>query len=365
MKTGVFKIIFFGIFSFALLPAFSQDLTGIWKGYFYTDRGVQYKYELQIGQNKQNSITGVSYSYLDTRFYGKALLKGQYARANGDALVQETRTVEVKMDDLSVTCIMKLVMTYSKSGREEFLEGSYSSVYETTNPNMGATRGADCGGGKVFLRKVTTSDFPLEPFLLKKTTPKPGEKKPTAKPPATAQRQPGRTTSQGKTVARAGTNTRRSTAIPETLRRQIDTIQRQSTAAPVVESRPLEKRFDIPITTRERKNELTKTISVTNEDIEIRLYDNGQIDDDTISVYLDGRLIISKKRLSDKAISYKLKLGESDPEHILVMVAENMGRIPPNTSLMVVQDGDTRYQVSITSTEQKNAMVRFRYQKKD
>jgi hypothetical protein len=30
---------------------------------------------------------------------------------------------------------------------------------------------------------------------------------------------------------------------------------------------------------------------------------------------------------------------------------------------MIVQDGDHRYQASITSTEQKNAMVRFRYQK--
>ena len=49
------------------------------------------------------------------------------------------------------------------------------------------------------------------------------------------------------------------------------------------------------------------------------------------------------------------------PEQTLVMVAENMGRIPPNTSLMIVQDGDRRYQVSITSTEQKNAMVRFLY----
>jgi hypothetical protein len=56
-------------------------------------------------------------------------------------------------------------------------------------------------------------------------------------------------------------------------------------------------------------------------------------------------------------------MDESNPEHTLVMVAENFGRIPPNTSLMVVQDGDNRHQVSITSTEQKNAMVRFRYQK--
>jgi hypothetical protein len=56
-------------------------------------------------------------------------------------------------------------------------------------------------------------------------------------------------------------------------------------------------------------------------------------------------------------------MDEANPEHTLVMVAENLGRIPPNTSLMIVQDGDRRYQASITSTEQKNAMVRFRYQK--
>jgi hypothetical protein len=54
---------------------------------------------------------------------------------------------------------------------------------------------------------------------------------------------------------------------------------------------------------------------------------------------------------------------EYEPELVLVMVAENLGRIPPNTSLMIVQDGDKRYEVRITSTEQKNAMVRFRYQK--
>jgi hypothetical protein len=29
---------------------------------------------------------------------------------------------------------------------------------------------------------------------------------------------------------------------------------------------------------------------------------------------------------------------------------------------MIVQDGDKKYQVRITSTNQKNAMVRFRYQ---
>jgi hypothetical protein len=42
------------------------------------------------------------------------------------------------------------------------------------------------------------------------------------------------------------------------------------------------------------------------------------------------------------------------------MVAENLGEIPPNTSLMVVKAGDQQYEVRITSTEQKNALVRFK-----
>jgi hypothetical protein len=120
----------------------------------------------------------------------------------------------------------------------------------------------------------------------------------------------------------------------------------------------------IPPTTRSRENELVQTLLVSNAEISVRLYDNGEVDNDTISVYLDGKAIISNKRLSTTPITLSLKLDEENPEHVLVMVAENLGRIPPNTSLMIVQDGDKRYQVSITSTEQKNAMVRFRYQKK-
>ena len=93
------------------------------------------------------------------------------------------------------------------------------------------------------------------------------------------------------------------------------------------------------------------------------MYDNGEIDDDTISVYLDSKLILSNKRLSAAAITVNLKMDESNPDHELIMVAENMGRIPPNTSLMIVTAGDQRFEVRITSTEQKNAMVRFKYVK--
>ena len=44
------------------------------------------------------------------------------------------------------------------------------------------------------------------------------------------------------------------------------------------------------------------------------------------------------------------------------MVAENLGRIPPNTSLMIVESGEQRFTAQITSTEQKNPLVRFKYE---
>ncbi len=124
------------------------------------------------------------------------------------------------------------------------------------------------------------------------------------------------------------------------------------------------KTITIPTQTRSRQNELIKTLVVSNEEITVKLYDNGEIDDDTISVYLNNQPVLSNKRLSAAPLTFKLQLNEEEPEHVLVMVAENLGRIPPNTSLMIVNDGDKRYEVRITSTEQKNAMIRFSYQKR-
>jgi len=355
----------------ALLPlnGFSQNLTGIWRGWFVTEGGEQYKYELQIDQ-RSNHISGVSYSYLDTRFYGKATLSGNYTKTTKAALIQEIKTVEVKMSGGSVACIMKCLFTYSKSGREEFLEGSFKSMYEKTDQLMGIRRGGNCGGGNVFLRKVATSDFYVEPFLRnnpkfkqqnKPNTPiaktqsqnKP-QTKPQSKPPVTnktAINKPPVTKS--KPVAKSEV----------TIQPKLDTVKRNTTPV-VIEKLKEIPAINIPATTRSRENELVKTLTITSQDISVRLYDNGEIDGDTISVYLDGRPIVSNKGLSTQPITVNLKMDEDNPDHVLVMVAENLGRIPPNTSLMVVQDGDKRYTVSITSTTQKNAMVRFRYQKK-
>jgi hypothetical protein len=332
----------FGFFSFA------QNLTGIWRGYFITDGLDQYRFEVQVEQ-KSNSLSGVTYSYLDRRFYGKATFTGNFNKTSQNALIQEIKTVEVRMSSLSSSCIQKFQLFYERSGNEEFLEGTFTSIIEKSD-SLGNRRGDDCGGGKMYLRKVATTDFYLEPFLRKRTLPKVDNQnppvvkntKPNPKPPITNK------------------NTKTKNVVVK--KPKADSAQAEDT---YVESTPQKITSKSAINTpfKSRENNLIQTIVVTSEDVIVKLYDNGEIDDDTISIYLNKKLILSKQRLTAAALTVKLRMDENNPDHELIMVAENLGRIPPNTSLMIVNAGDKRYEVRITSTEQKNAMVRFKYVK--
>jgi hypothetical protein len=354
-----------------LLPraAQSQDLTGIWRGYFVTEMGEQYRLEFQVEQAKSKTVKGVSYSYLDTRFYGKASMMGNFAMKNGSFTIQELRTTEVRNLSGGSTCLMNYKFTYAKSGKEEFLEGSYvGKTEDRVNPKNNGKWG-DCGGGTVFLRRVTTSDFILEPFLKKSVT----SSKPANTPKSTTAAPKKKTTS---TTAKKPSTTKKPVpkkstppVVKSTPKRTQEILTKDTSFSNKNSSyEPIEKLAEkrpsyIPEITRARKNNLVETVIVTNEEVVIKLYDNGEIDNDTVSLYVNGQLVLANKRLSTTPITYTLKMDESSPDQTIVMVAENMGSIPPNTSLMIVQDGTTRHTVGITSTEQKNAMVRFRYKK--
>jgi len=346
--------------------AAAQNISGIWRGYFITDQSDQYKLELQVKQNSANWTQGVTYSYLSTIFYGKATAKGYFNKGTKTATIDELKTVELKMSGGSIACIMKYQLKYTRSGNEEFLEGTYTSKYEKGNALLGMERGGNCGGGKVFLRKVTTSDFYVEPFL--RTNPV--TKKPQVTKPLNSPSPKNSTVNKG-TTNKPPTKTPPKTVTqkpvqqkPPVAKTNVDTVRK--VAPPVVAKKepvaPKAAPISIPATTRSRENELVQTLTVKNREVIVKLYDNGEIDGDTISVYVDNKLQLSNRRLSAAPITLTLTLDESSPEHTLVMVAENMGTIPPNTSLMIVHDGDKRYEVRITSTEQKNAMVRFRLQ---
>jgi hypothetical protein len=340
--------------------SFSQDVTGIWNGYFISDNGEQYKLEFQVKQNETLSVKGVSYSYLDIRFYGKATMTGSFVKTSKRFRIKEIRTVEVKSTTGGGTCIMNYDLTYSRSGNEEFLEGTYLGKQEVKGKENPYEWG-DCGGGTVFLRKVVESNFYVEPFLRKKEEPRISA--PITKDSAVVKKDPVRKPTTTTTTTRTSTaSTNRTTAKPPLTKppvRKIDTTAKQPTVVKTID-KPV---IPTPPMLKERSNELMKALIVHSPEVTVKLYDNGEIDDDTISVFFDNKLLVSNKRLSAAPISLKLQMEDVGEDHELVMVAENLGRIPPNTSLMIVEAGDQRFEVRITSTTQKNALVRFKYQK--
>lgn len=375
------RFIFFLLFGISL-SANSQDLTGIWRGNFKSENSryleamgqeSRYKIELQVDQ-RAKAFEGVTYSYLTTVFYGKATARGTVNPLTKKVFIEELKIVEVRMSGRSDACVMTYFLQYSKIGNEEFLEGSYTSMNTSDSSN--------CGRGRVFLRKVQTSDFYKEPFLLKKEA----EKKPPAAKAEPAKPQPNTVTTKPPATARPNTTSTKPATTKPVTKPPVATKPVQKTPAPVVKSTtpaapltnmPPQPKLDtiakvvvkprvalpVPKAISSRDNEVVKTIYTSARKLIINIYDNGAIDNDTISVYHNRKLVLSKKRLTDRPLTVEIELSEEDDTHELVMVAENLGEIPPNTSLMVVNAGNKYYEVRITSTEQKNAVVVFKYDK--
>ena len=112
-----------------------------------------------------------------------------------------------------------------------------------------------------------------------------------------------------------------------------------------------------------RTTQLIRQVEAEAGEIRVSLYDNGTVDGDTVTVYDNNVLLVAHARLSEKPITFHIGIDAAHPRHELVMVADNLGSIPPNTSLMVVTAGTARYEIYISSNEQKNAKVIFELKK--
>ncbi|MFY7964390.1 MAG: hypothetical protein ACOVO1_05810 [Chitinophagaceae bacterium] len=409
-------------FSFIIITIFSvkaQTLTGIWRGTFEQNsldpvfgkfsKDV-YRYEVQLNNLSNGSLEGVTYSYLSTAFYGKASLKGIFDKKNKTLTIKETFLVEVKSVGKSDPCLMTCYLDYRKDGKLETLIGTYSSI------NMNTKK--DCGNGTVYLERVTESDFEKEDFLKgtnskRDNTPR---KLPSGKnfeadrlaeqKQANSQQKPPQPIVKNKIVPKKSittpniitTNTDNKKSVDNSKKEKSnkqqtfvkkgkitksgnDIVAKKDVTRIVKDSTPTttyevkkevamdnikEKKIAPPIddVLKERENKLATTIIVDSKDVSIEFYDNGEIDNDSISVYQDNKLVINNQRLSTRPIVLNLKFDEINTFYELITVAENLGDIPPNTALMVINYGRKRQEVFVTSDEKRNAKVIVRYKGK-
>jgi hypothetical protein len=112
---------------------------------------------------------------------------------------------------------------------------------------------------------------------------------------------------------------------------------------------------------RMRVNDIARILEVSDDSVRIDLYDNGELDYDTISVFFNKKLVKYKQMLDTrKPIEFYLHVDSLEANNELLMFAENLGLIPPNSAIMIVTDKQHRYEVSLNSDYQKNAAVRLR-----
>ena len=93
----------------------------------------------------------------------------------------------------------------------------------------------------------------------------------------------------------------------------------------------------------------------------LNVYDNAVMDGDTISLFYNGKLLLSHQVLSEKPIVLKVELDEKQTRHEIILFAENLGSIPPNTALIVIYAGDKRYELFASASLEENAVLVFDY----
>jgi len=109
-----------------------------------------------------------------------------------------------------------------------------------------------------------------------------------------------------------------------------------------------------------RKNILQQEITVHTDSVRISFFDNGDVDGDSISVFMNDRPILTNQELDVRAITLYVKLDTTKAVNEISMFAENLGKYPPNTALMVIFDGENRNEIYLSSSLTQNAVVRIR-----
>jgi hypothetical protein len=356
----------------------AQSLSGQWTGGFVSTgdawgRQTEYVLELEISGTVAK---GYSYTYFiiaGKRHYVICRLSGTFDKGSKSVTVSEVEKVKSNTPPDFKDCFQTHSLTFLKQGDKEILEGRWKP----------ATIKDNCGTGETLLeRKALYRVIPSNPgtsVAQEKTTAKPpassstGTKPSTSKSTTPTTKKPATTTAPPKSstiTKQPATGTQKpKTQAPSNGTREVAGNIKQVQKPAVVE-KPQSK-IDNPQSPsvisstntsklETRTKQLIKLIEVPESSFKVDLYDNGQVDGDTISVFFNGKLIVSSKRLSTTPITVNVKLDPNREENELVMYAENLGSIPPNTALMVVTVGDKRYEVNITSTEKTNGTVRFK-----
>lgn len=340
-----FSLIF--LLGFLSNSSFAQMITGVWKGKINKK-----KTEVKIIQ-KGDSLLGTSYYYESENNYRRYSIKGYFDPNTNQAVWWDDQLLEEKAGKLSLSTPGKIPYLSSADfncpGSDKmFLDGNASLKHTTDKPE-----------GPVHLEKTDQTLFPDEwDFIIDNYTA--GANDPyyidsiasiAASPVIVLEEK----IIQQKEIIlpEKKTETVKVNTTP------VGKVEPVKIPGPPKQEQKLNTKKSIEEEFKIREKVIATDIPLTGDSIELRFYDNAEIDGDSISLFLNNKLIFQHIRLTAAAYTIKLPVNELNENNELVMVAENLGSIPPNTSYMLAIVNDKRYEAILRSTENSSAVIKL------
>lgn len=100
-------------------------------------------------------------------------------------------------------------------------------------------------------------------------------------------------------------------------------------------------------------------LEVTSRVVDIRVWDHNQIDGDVISIKANDQWILTDQELNKEPIELEYTLTGFQTRFVLY--AHNIGKIPPNTATMTIDDGNEKHTVVLESDLKTSEAIILRY----
>lgn len=332
-------------YSFLLLVCFcligitvsAQMITGVWKG-----RIGKQKAEVKFVQ-KGDSLAGTSYYYESSANYRRYSIKGYFDATSNEVVWWDDRLIEEKTGRFGLSnpgknALLSHADFNCPGGGVMMLDGKTG---EKKDPTPHATIHLDKTGKTTFTDEW---DYVIDNFTIGGNDPNVIDSVALVAFRETPRQAP---------VSRPVIKETAPLPKKEPPAKELVMIPaRVEKPAPLI-PQSIEEKFIA------RTPKYVMDIPLKGDSIELRFYDNAEIDGDSISLFLNEKLVFQHIRLLARPYTVKLAIDDLKDTNELVMVAENLGKIPPNTSYMIAIVDDKRYEANLQSTEEISAMIKL------
>lgn len=354
------------LFSANLAAQNQPDMTGLWTGLMFNDTtGLNYRYEIAISE-KNGKLSGYSQTFfiLDGKeYYGVKKLK--ITIDEDKVITQDVKLLDNNYPVKPPKGVYVLnVLNFEMNKDAMVLKGMFSTnrtkewapatgyihvekkIDYKESPLVKQLKELGLDKELSFIPAEIPAEKPATETVIVKT--EPVTEPPLVKTKPAAKEKPAKEKPAKTTPAVV----KEPAAVPEV-------VVKKEPGKPA-EIKPKQPAGDI----NGRTIETIQRVSYSSDSLVITLYDNGEVDGDTVSVLMNGKVIMPMVGLSTNAVRKTIYTKDITDSIQIVMYAENLGTLPPNTGLLIVNDGKERYEIRFSGDLKKNSAIVFNRKEK-